>query len=114
MPGEYRLVNTQTGESLAERLIVGKAAWRRLFSLLGRRWLQPGEGNRFLASLSPHAPVGGADRLPVDMLFLDREGVVLHAVHSLPPFALRRGTAGRVHSIVELPAGTLDEHVTHT
>jgi uncharacterized membrane protein (UPF0127 family) len=102
---QYVLVNTRTGAPVAERLGVARAAGRRLLGLLGRRWLDRGEGTRFLIGIGAagrRAPHG----LPVDVLFLDRQGLVLHAVHSLSPFESEREHSG-VHSVVELPAGTL-------
>ena len=98
---EYVLANARTGGTLAMRLRVVRAHWRRLFALLGRRWIDPGTGTRYFRADPPRRP----RRVPVDVLFLDRDGMVLQAVHSLPSFEVMRSEG--VHSIVELPAGTL-------
>ena len=103
---EYVLINARTGAALASRLDVVRSSWRRAISLVGRRWLDRGEGIRFLSG-----PGVFAHRLPVDMLFLDRNGMILHAVNSLTPFEVLRSQG--VHSIVELPAGTLTAYDTH-
>ena len=102
---EYVLINARTGAELASRLDVVRSSWRRAISLVGRRWLDRGEGIRFLSG-----PGVFAHRLPVDMLFLDRNGMILHAVNSLTPFEVLRSQG--VHSIVELPAGTLTAYET--
>lgn len=100
-PTEYVLANARTGSRLAVRLRVARAGWRGLFRLLGRRWLDQGEGRRYLSEAAPRRP----DRLPVDVLFVDRDGVVLYALSALPSHQAMR-SAG-VHSVVELPAGTI-------
>lgn len=100
-PHRYALVNARTGAVLASRLGVARSTWRRLRGILGRRSLQPGDGTRFLT-----APWRENPRLPFDLLLLDRDSRVLHAVHSLPAFCLQEATR-EVHSVVELPPGTL-------
>ncbi len=103
-PDDYLLINTRTGARLTKRANVVRATWRHLMALLGERRLEEGEGTRFMAT-TPVEPGPLIGRAPVDVLFLDRDGVVLHAIHSLP----RREGAREpeVHSVVELPAGSL-------
>ncbi|MFA7296003.1 MAG: DUF192 domain-containing protein [Dehalococcoidia bacterium] len=98
---EYVLANARTGGRLAVRLQVARAGWRGLFRILGRRWLDRGEGRRYLSEAAPRRP----DRLPVDVLFVDRDGIVLYALAALPSFQAMRSEG--VHSVVELPAGTI-------
>ena len=98
---EYVLTNARTGGRLAIRLQVARAGWRGLFRILGRRWLDRGEGRLYLSEATPRRP----DRLPVDVLFVDRDGVVLYALAALPSFEAMRSEG--VHSVVELPAGTI-------
>lgn len=98
---EYVLANVRTGSRLAVRLQVARAGWRGLFRSLGRRWLDRGEGRRYFSESAPCRP----DRLPVDVLFVDRDGVVLYALAALPSFQAMRSEG--VHSVVELPAGTI-------
>lgn len=98
---EYVLANARTGRRLAVRLQVARAGWRGLFRVLGRRWIDRGEGCRYLADEPPRRPA----RLPVDVLFVDRDGVVLYALAALPSFEAMRSDG--IHSVVELPAGTI-------
>jgi hypothetical protein len=98
---EYVLANVRTGNRLAVRLQVVRAGWRGLFRVLGRRWIDRGEGRRYLSEQAPRRPA----RLPVDVLFVDRDGVVLYALAALPSFQAMRSEG--VHSVVELPAGTI-------
>lgn len=101
----YVLVNTRTGSPVTARLDVVRAAGRRLLGLLGRRSLRGGEGVRYLVDGrdGDRLPPGWRRRSAVDLAFLDRDGVVVHALHSLA--ASQAG--GEVHSVIELPAGTL-------
>ena len=98
---KYVVVNARTSAPIAARLEVLRATGRRLFRLLGQRTLRGGEGIRYLLDGDPlHVQLR---RAAVDVAFLDRDGTVLHALHSLPSFQ-----PGEVHSVIELPAGTLD------
>lgn len=104
---KYVVVNARTSAPIAARLEVLRTNGRRLFRLLGQRTLRGGEGIRYL--LAGDAPPVRRVRAAVDVAFLDRDGTVLHALHSLPSFE-----PGEVHSVIELPAGTLDRLETRT
>jgi uncharacterized membrane protein (UPF0127 family) len=45
-------------------------------------------------------------RFPLDVAFLDRDGVVLHTVHGIRPWRVSR-LVRRAKAAIELPAGTL-------
>jgi uncharacterized membrane protein (UPF0127 family) len=76
---------------------------RRLVGLLGRERLDPGEGLWIEPCSSVHT---WFMRFPLDVLFLDREGVVVAVHPDLPPF---RTTPihRRARAALELPVGTL-------
>ena len=68
--------------------------------LLGRRYLGAGEA----LLLRPAAAIHTAFmNFPIDALFLDSDGVVLHIAHDLVPWrtAAKRGSS----AVLELPAG---------
>jgi uncharacterized membrane protein (UPF0127 family) len=46
-------------------------------------------------------------RFPIDVAFLDCEGTVVGATHSMAPWRVSRVFPG-AHSALELPAGTLN------
>jgi uncharacterized membrane protein (UPF0127 family) len=100
----YVLVNARTGAPVTARLDIVRTPGRRLFGLLGRRWLRGGEGVRYL--LDGDAARTQPPRLAVDVAFLACDGTVVQALHSVPSIELAR-LGGEVHSVIELPAGTL-------
>lgn len=75
----------------------------RLRGLLGTRALPPGHALHIEPCNSVHTFFMA---YPIDVLFLDREGCVVRAIHSLGPW---RATLPclRARSVLELPAGTL-------
>jgi uncharacterized membrane protein (UPF0127 family) len=73
--------------------------------LLGRKGLGSGEG-LLLEPCSGIHTIGMA--FPIDALFLDRQGSVVHLVHDMRPLRLSRYVFS-AHSVLELPAGTLRE-----
>lgn len=45
-------------------------------------------------------------RIPIDALFLDRDGVIVKALEALPPWRVT-GVYFSARSVLELPAGTV-------
>jgi uncharacterized membrane protein (UPF0127 family) len=80
--------------AIAERYV------ERLVGLLGRRSLPPGEGMLIRPASSVHTFFM---RFPIDVVFLDRRGVVVGVRRSVPPW--RAAFARRARSVLELPAG---------
>jgi len=90
---------------LTTRLAVADTHWSRLRGLLGASendfrnggglWIQPCRGVHTLAM-----------RFPIDVLYLDRAGTVVHAEHNLQPW---RFSPVRLQaaSVLELPSHTL-------
>lgn len=75
----------------------------RMIGLLGRRRLDPGEG---LVITPCHTIHTWFMRFPIDVLFIDENGIVVRAVEALAPFRLASGRP-RARTTIELPAGTL-------
>jgi uncharacterized protein len=88
------------GRVVCERLLVAARPLRRMRGLLGRASLPPDEGILLHPAGSVHTFFM---RFPIDVVFLDRDGVVLGVEPSLPPWR----TAGRrgAKAVVELAAG---------
>jgi len=72
--------------------------------LLGRRGLAKDEGLLLTPCTSVHTFFM---RFPIDILYLDRERVVVKAVRALRPFRVSACLRGS-HSILELAAGALE------
>ena len=75
----------------------------RAVGLLGRASLDPGDGLILRPCRMIHTFFM---RFPIDVLFLDRGGIVVGMARALKPFRLAWG-GWRAHTTVELPAGTL-------
>jgi len=90
----------EDGRVVCEHLLVAARPHRRMRGLLGRAELPADEGILLRPAGSVHTFFM---RFPIDVVFLDREGVVLGIDSGLPPWR----TAGRrgAKSVVELTAG---------
>jgi len=75
----------------------------RLVGLLGHASLEPGEGMVIEPCSSIHTCFM---RFPIDVLFVDRDGLVVRAVRAIEPFRAALGGPDARRAI-ELPAGTL-------
>lgn len=93
---------------LAEHLRIARSIWSRTRGLLGTRELPVGEGLLIDPCGSIHS---FWMRYPFDALFLSRDGEVVHAISRMKPYRVSRPVFS-AHSVLELPAGTIDATAT--
>ncbi len=99
--GSSLLVRSGGGQVVCEHCRVADTPLARMRGLLGRRYMNAGEG----VLLKPAAAIHTAFmRFPIDAVFIDEDGVVLHVAHELRPWrmAAQRGAK----AVLELPAGS--------
>lgn len=93
------VINERTGVSISESVRLADRFLTRLRGLIGARdrqaglWLTPCAGIHTIGM-----------RFPIDVVFLDRKGMVRKIDVAVPPFRVRRAARG-THSVLELPAG---------
>jgi uncharacterized membrane protein (UPF0127 family) len=80
----------------------------RLVGLLKRNTLGPEEAVWLIPSKGIHT-IGM--KFPIDVLFLDKNSVVVGAISGLSPYRIT-GVRLRGHSVLELPKGTLNKSLT--
>ncbi len=103
-----RAVNRTRQAVLVDKGTVAASAWSRLVGLLGHRPLQAGEGLLLRGEKAIHTIGMG---FPIDVLFLDKEGRVVHLYHGMAP--LRASPFIRqAANVLEMPAGTLERTST--
>jgi uncharacterized protein len=101
---KLRVTNPTRGMVLAQAADIANSAAARSRGLLGRSALAVGEGLWILPCDSIHTH---GMRFPIDVVFLGRENQVLDFLGVvLPGGNVNRAGA---HSVLELPAGTIDE-----
>jgi len=98
-----RILNATRDTTLAEKGWRAAKVLERMKGLLGRDGLEDGEGIHIDPCNSIHTFFM---RFPIDVLFLDKEGVVVRAFEAMPAWRMTRVYA-KAKSVVELPAGTL-------
>lgn len=82
---------------------IAATPWSRLRGLLGHAPLEPGEGLLLRGEKAIHT-IGMS--FPIDVLFLDRGGQIIHLDHCMLP---QRASpiVWQASDVLELPAGTL-------
>jgi uncharacterized membrane protein (UPF0127 family) len=98
----FRL-STSNGTTVAGDVTVAATPWTRFMGLMGRRELPAGEGLCLRPCSSIHMFFM---RIPLDAVFLDKDGVVVRMYPSLRPWRVTR-VVGKAKACIELPAGTL-------
>lgn len=94
--------NEATGAVLATEATVARSPWARAVGLLGRSALRAGEALIIPRCNAIHT---WFMRMPIDVLFLDREQRVVRLLPHLRPFRLAWHPGAQ--TVLELPAGAL-------
>lgn len=95
--------NVDTGAILADRVMLATRHIERAIGLLRRSRLDPGEGLLMTPCRGVHT---WGMRFAIDIVALDRTGVVVDTVAVMKPWRMRLPKRGE-HSVLELPAGSL-------
>lgn len=104
---KLRVFNKTRGRVLADRADIADTSAKRRTGLLKHTGLAPGEGLWIVPSEGVHT---FGMHFAIDVVFLNKQRVVLK---TRPHMARSRiSVCLRAHSVVELPAGTLDESGT--
>ncbi|HET7572265.1 MAG TPA: DUF192 domain-containing protein [Gaiellaceae bacterium] len=93
-------LSREDGTVVCARCALATNPWTRLRGLLGRASLAADEGMLFRPAGSIHTAFM---RFPIDVVFCDRDLVVLKVVPALPPWRTARARGAKV--VVELAAG---------
>jgi uncharacterized membrane protein (UPF0127 family) len=104
---KLRVINKTRGRILADRADIADTSAKRRTGLLKHTGLESGEGLWIVPCEGVHT---FAMKFTIDVLFLNKKRVVLKA----RPHMVKRRIALSLlaHSVVELPAGTIDESGT--
>lgn len=97
-----KVYRAEDGQQLAGAVEVAASFPQRLRGLLGRSGIAEDSG-LLLSGVNGVHSLGMA--FPIDVLFLDRDGLILKVVESMPPGRVERAVSG-AHSCLELAAGT--------
>ncbi|HZU75945.1 MAG TPA: DUF192 domain-containing protein [Dehalococcoidia bacterium] len=95
--------NRTRGTELGQRVRVADNPWTRFIGLLGRGTLQQGDGLHITPCSSVHMFFM---RIPLDIVYLDKENRVVKTVRDLRPWRISAGRGAK--SVLELPVGTID------
>ena len=99
--------NTTRGTVIADRAEVAGSGPKRSKGLLGRKGLAPGEGMWIVPCEAVHTFFM---QFPIDLIYLDRQHRVKKTRAAVP--AWRLSACLSAHSILELPAGVIQESRT--
>jgi len=98
-----RVLNATKGTVLGDSVAVADTSLRRMVGLLGRTGLEPGTGMLIIPSQAVHTI---AMRFPIDIVFVGRNGRVVHAQPGLVPNRVS-GLHWRAQWVLELPSGAI-------
>jgi len=96
------LVNERTKTAIATEVELAETRAERRRGLLGRDGLAPSAALVLTPCIMVHTAFM---RFPIDIIFLDQEGVTVKIVCDVGPWRVAGAT--RAHTVVELPAGSL-------
>ena len=95
-------MNARTGSVVATAVELADTRAARNRGLLGRDGMEPASALILLPCFSVHTMFM---RFPIDVVFVDRDGVVVRVVTDLPPW--RMAASFRAHAVIEMMAGSV-------
>lgn len=101
----YKAINATTGAVIADRVRIAEDYKSRSVGLLSRRNFEKGEGLLIRPCNSIHTFFM---RFPIDVVFLDKNGVVLKIKHSLQPWRFS-ACVPFGYMTLELPENTIEK-----
>ncbi len=104
----YRVKNLTRGSSVGESVELADTSLTRMFGLLGRRGLDAGGGLWIKPSSGVHTFFM---MFRIDVIGLDRDLKVIKLWRCLAPFRVT-SVSLKMHSVVELPCGTIKRSET--
>jgi uncharacterized protein len=96
----FMATNVSRGNIVADSLDVADTFLKSLIGLMGRSSLRRGQGLWIRPCQSIHT---FWMRFPIDVLFLDHEGIIVHLIESMKPFRISKHIL-KARSVLELPA----------
>ena len=93
----YQIVNSRTGEIVAEDALLAEQPLVRMKGLLGRASLPPGEAIILRPASSIHMMFM---RFAIDVIYLDRNDMIVKLVPNLKPW--RFSAARGAHTVIEM------------
>jgi uncharacterized protein len=96
------LMNARTNDVVADHVEIADTRATRRRGLLGRDSLDPSAALLLLPCFSVHTAFM---RFPIDVAFVNREGVVVRVVNDLGPWQIAGSV--RAHAAIEFAAGAL-------
>ena len=104
---KYRLRNLTRGTILGDAIDIADTSAKRTTGLLNHTELRPGEGLWIIPCESVHTFFM---KFALDLVYIDKKHVVRKTVSNVVPW--RMSLCLPAHSIVELPAGTIEPSAT--
>jgi len=98
-----RAINATRGVTLASSGRRATSFWDRSRGLLGRKGLEPGGGLLIDPCSGIHTFFMA---FPIDAIFVDKEGTIVHLVKEIAPQRISRYVF-KARAVLELPAGTV-------
>ncbi|RJQ31486.1 MAG: DUF192 domain-containing protein [Peptococcaceae bacterium] len=99
------LVNLSRNHILAENVHIASSFSRRLKGLIGKACLPPEEAMIILPCNSVHTFFM---RFPIDVIFVDKNAVIIHIIEKLKPYKFSPIIKGS-YLVIELAAGRIAE-----
>ncbi|MGI5835244.1 MAG: DUF192 domain-containing protein [Chloroflexota bacterium] len=99
-----KAINSRSDVTIAHCVQRATSLWARSRGLIGRKGFESGNGLLIEPCSGIHT---FGMSFPIDAIFLNKEGVVVHLVQDMKPMRFSRYLF-HARSVLELPAGTIE------
>lgn len=98
---KYYLINISKNNIVAENIIIADKLWTRMRGLVGRSKLEENEGLLLAPCNAVHMMFM---RFPIDVLFLDKDFIVVKIINNLRPWRISPIVRG-AYQVIEFMTG---------
>lgn len=103
-----KLINKNNGKILADRIELADNFFSKAIGLIGRKGLLKGEGLHIIPCSSIHSFFM---KFAFDVVFINKKNEVVYLIKNMPAWKISK-ICFSAHSVVELPAGIINETET--
>jgi uncharacterized membrane protein (UPF0127 family) len=103
---KHTLINATKSSIIANKIIIADKFWTRMRGLIGRRDLKEDEGLLLAPCNAVHMMFM---RFPIDVIFLDKDFIVVKIIENLKPWGASPIVRGSIQ-VIELGAGSVEKN----
>jgi hypothetical protein len=98
-----KIINKRNNELIGDKIILGNTIFKRFIGLIGKEFLENGEGILLTPCNSIHMMFM---KIPLDIVFLSKKNTIVYLIENIKPWRISP-IVFKAHSVLELPINSI-------